>query len=105
MSASNVGRTGRARLFETFGGRCAYCLVADADHLDHVVPRSAGGSNGTLNQLPACTPCGTSKGNLSVADWVRALAAGQTAPSHGHIPPDYGFWEVSPRRPARAAVA
>lgn len=96
---------GRQRLYEAFGGRCAYCLTAESDHLDHVVPRAAGGSNGASNLVPACTPCGQSKGNLSVLDWVRALAAGETSPSSPNRVPDYGFWEVSPRpRPAPVAT-
>ncbi|WP_083749801.1 HNH endonuclease signature motif containing protein [Frankia sp. CcI49] len=54
---------------------CVYCRIRPADHLDHIVPISRGGANALANIAPACTPCGTSKGALTVAEWVTVLAA------------------------------
>ncbi len=75
----------RAEVFAAFRGRCAYCMTAPADHLDHVVPRAAGGTDSRFNLVAACTPCGLSKGSKSIAAWVRALAAAST-PEHTDAP-------------------
>lgn len=104
-SRCNASKEARRRLFDAFGGRCAYCLTADADHLDHVAPWSAGGGNGVMNMVPACTPCGESKGGLSIVDWVRALVAGQTEAPNPNRLPDYAeFRETSPRLRAAAGL-
>jgi len=76
----------RRHLFEVYGHTCAYCLTAPADHLDHLVPRAAGGTNSRFNLVPACTPCGQSKGALSVAEWVARLAAGAPTTGKGAVP-------------------
>lgn len=91
----------RRYLFETFGGTCGYCLTAPADHLDHLVPRAAGGTNSRFNLVPACTPCGQSKANRSVTDWVAALAAGRPTVGPDADPiPDY---PIRMPRPQHAA--
>lgn len=54
------------------GGKCAYC---DAEGLrlevEHIVPKSKGGSSRIGNLTMACRPCNQKKGNL----WSDALAA------------------------------
>ncbi|WP_307874335.1 hypothetical protein [Frankia sp. AgW1.1] len=39
------------------------------------MPRARGGSNALSNLTPCCTPCGQSKGDLTIADWVAVRAA------------------------------
>lgn len=51
------------------GVRCAYCNVATADTIDHVIPLIRGGTNREGNLLPACRPCNSSKGARTVAEW------------------------------------
>jgi 5-methylcytosine-specific restriction endonuclease McrA len=59
--------------------RCAYCrrqLVEGADRvedrptLDHVVPRSRGGTNRQRNLVLACPPCNGRKADLELAAWL-----------------------------------
>lgn len=52
-----------------WGYACCYC-DAPAEHLDHVVPLSAGGADVAHNVVPACEPCNLDKGARSLADWV-----------------------------------
>jgi len=56
-----------------FGGSCAYCGAtpyhSDAITLDHVVPKSKGGSNSFDNLLPCCTYCNGDKGSEDLWDW------------------------------------
>lgn len=61
-------RAVRRRLVERFGMRCAYCWIAlhhdrgPVPTVDHIVPRSAGGSNQFGNLALACSPCQREKG-------------------------------------------
>ncbi|MFJ8394374.1 HNH endonuclease [Streptomyces sp. NPDC094144] len=48
--------------------KCAYCN-ANAEHLDHVVPLSRGGSDVESNMVPACAKCNLSKGAKTLEEW------------------------------------
>jgi 5-methylcytosine-specific restriction endonuclease McrA len=49
------------------GHRCAYCGDEDVPlEVEHVVPRSRGGSNRVSNLVPACVPCNQAKDNAPV---------------------------------------
>ncbi len=62
----------RARLFEKQRRRCFYCgihlalthdMPGEYATLDHIKPRSLGGSNKQDNFVLACEPCNRTKGN------------------------------------------
>lgn len=53
--------------------RCNYCGVRLTRHgtnkptaatVDHIIPRSRGGSNGSENRIPCCLLCNRKKGSL-----------------------------------------
>src|SRR5579875_3675149 len=50
----------RRSVFVRDGHRCQYC-GASAENIDHVVPRSRGGSHSWDNVVAACRPCNTAK--------------------------------------------
>lgn len=54
--------------------RCVYCGHRDPDGttltLDHVVPRSIGGSNRVHNLVLCCARCNQSKGDLELHTWA-----------------------------------
>lgn len=57
---------------------CHYCgakLNFDAITLDHVKPRSKGGSNHISNLVPACHHCNSTRKNTDYGDFVRGIAA------------------------------
>ena len=61
----------RQYLYEKFGHRCVYCgNEPDAIELDHVVPRSKGGSDRVSNLVPSCHKCNQRKGNRSIEDFL-----------------------------------
>jgi hypothetical protein len=62
----------RTAIFARYGGACAYC-DSPAEHLDHVVPLSKGGTDTEDNVLPACAPCNLSKGALLIAEWAETF--------------------------------
>lgn len=53
----------RAEVLARNGGLCVICNRAPATTIDHVVPRSRGGSNEIGNWQGACYPCNQDKGN------------------------------------------
>jgi len=78
----------RAYLLLKYAYRCAYCGKTDVPfEIDHIRPRSRGGSNRISNLALACHVCNTTKGN-------------QTAHEFGH--PEV---EATARRPLRDAAA
>ncbi|MFG3200349.1 HNH endonuclease [Streptomyces sp. NPDC048208] len=52
--------------------KCAYCGNR-AEHLDHIVPLSRGGTDTESNILPACAPCNLSKGAKTLEEWSRTF--------------------------------
>jgi 5-methylcytosine-specific restriction endonuclease McrA len=50
---------------------CAYCGMGGVPlELDHVVPRSRGGSDRESNRVPACHRCNQQKGNQSIREFL-----------------------------------
>ena len=52
----------RARIMARDGGACQECGSTDRPHLDHIVPRSRGGSSEDSNLQILCANCNTKKG-------------------------------------------
>jgi 5-methylcytosine-specific restriction endonuclease McrA len=66
-----AGYERREYVFEKFGRHCVYCGAVDVPlNLDHVVPRSRGGSNRVSNLVPACIPCNTEKDAKPVEEFL-----------------------------------
>jgi 5-methylcytosine-specific restriction endonuclease McrA len=62
----------RAYVLEKFGRRCAYCRSVETPfELDHIYPRSRGGSNRVSNLALACHACNTSKGDRTAQEFGR----------------------------------
>jgi 5-methylcytosine-specific restriction endonuclease McrA len=59
------------RLLNRFQNACAYCneRFTEGYHIDHVLPVTAGGSNGVGNLVPACATCNVSKSNWFLSEW------------------------------------
>ncbi|MCW8839351.1 MAG: RNA-guided endonuclease IscB, partial [Gammaproteobacteria bacterium] len=56
--------------------QCAYCAGLSGDpvlELEHVLPRSRGGSNRIGNLVVACRDCNQVKNNRSAGEWAQAL--------------------------------
>ncbi len=69
----------RAYLLEKFQHRCAYCQRGEkVFELDHILPRSRGGSNRASNFALSCHACNAAKGNRTAIEFghpeVEALA-------------------------------
>ena len=49
------------------------CCVAEASHLDHIVPLKRGGSNLPLNFQILCPPCNISKKDKCPVEWANSI--------------------------------
>jgi Zn ribbon nucleic-acid-binding protein len=68
MTASSFSKQVRERVRRRAGNRCEYCLahqdhVFDILEIDHIVPRSAGGSDDEENLCLSCGLCNRYKGS------------------------------------------
>lgn len=71
----------RASVVRRWGGRCFYCgSDPGADlTLDHLVPRSRGGTDSLANLLPACKSCNAEKGSRTFEEYRDLVARRQPA--------------------------
>jgi 5-methylcytosine-specific restriction endonuclease McrA len=72
----------RRGVFTRDGWICQYC-GAPAENLDHVVPRSKGGSHSWDNVVAACRRCNSRKENRRPEDAGLHLARRPSAPADG----------------------
>ena len=54
-----------------WGGFCAYCRCNRATTLDHLKPKSRGGSSLRSNLIPACKACNHDKGSEHWLTWFQ----------------------------------
>ena len=72
LSKGSAKRQFRQDIRYSFGGLCAYCRVRRANTIDHLKPRTAGGSDLRSNLLPCCVECNHSKGSeLNWLEWFQ----------------------------------
>lgn len=60
----------RTYLLHKWEGQCAYCGKEGKLEVEHVQPRSQGGSNSMNNLVVACRPCNEKKGSRSLAEFL-----------------------------------
>ena len=82
---ARIGLNRRA-VFARDGHRCQYCGAA-AENIDHVVPRSKGGTHTWDNVVASCRPCNMRKEDHLLADTALTL---RRPPA----PPRAGSWVV-----------
>ena len=69
ITSSEAKRKWRQLIKEKWNYRCAYCGSEENLTLDHITPRSKGGSNRATNVLCACKECNNDKGHQIWSDW------------------------------------
>lgn len=66
----------REYLLHRHGHTCAYCAGGTDDpilEIEHVVPRSRGGSNRIGNLVISCKTCNQDKGNKTAGEWAASI--------------------------------
>ena len=62
----------REYLLEKFGRKCIYCGADNVPlNIDHVIPKSKGGSNRASNLVLACVQCNQKKGSRSIEEFLK----------------------------------
>jgi CRISPR/Cas system Type II protein with McrA/HNH and RuvC-like nuclease domain len=56
-------RVNRNRVFKRDGNQCVYCGTKKELTIDHVIPKSRGGTNEWTNLVTCCSKCNLKKGN------------------------------------------
>ena len=67
----------RPRIFKRDGYRCRYC-EAPATEVDHIKPRSRGGSSWASNLVASCEACNDVAGSADFGSFLRKRAAIRT---------------------------
>lgn len=63
----------RTQIFENSKGKCIYCgniTSYDVGSIEHIIPKSWGGTNSVTNLAWACAGCNKFRGNKSVASVI-----------------------------------
>lgn len=68
-TSSEAKRKWRQSIHEKWNHQCAYCGSKVNITLDHITPKSKGGSDKITNVLCACNNCNKSKGHQKWYDW------------------------------------
>lgn len=71
-----IPRAVRREIFERDGWRCHYCNSMEHLTVDHVVPRSRGGTDDASNLVAACRPCNTAKKDRHYEEFVHSRLVG-----------------------------
>ena len=71
----------RSFIFSRSNSKCVYC-GAKAEEVDHVVPRSNGGTNSTYNLVAACRSCNEKKSNLTLKAFGKLMGK-----NYSHLEP------------------
>ena len=62
----------RSFIFNRSNGKCVYC-GAKAIEIDHIVPRSSGGTNSTYNLVASCRVCNQRKSNKTLKEFGKIM--------------------------------
>lgn len=62
----------RSFIFNRSNGKCVYC-GAKATEIDHVVPRSSGGTNSVCNLVASCKSCNKKKSNKTLKEFGKIM--------------------------------
>ena len=69
LSSSEAKKLWRRKIKERWDYECAYCGSTKNLTIDHVVPRSKGGTDFTKNVVCCCHDCNQSKSHTPWEDW------------------------------------
>jgi 5-methylcytosine-specific restriction endonuclease McrA len=86
----------RREVFRRDHHACQYCGSTKRLTLDHVIPRSKGGTHTWNNVVAACEKCNSSKGDRLLHETGMVLRSKPKAPIHPAIAFAEQFWKEQP---------
>ena len=84
----------RKYIFSKTNGRCSYC-GAKAEEIDHVIPRSSGGTNSVHNLVASCRACNQMKSNLSLKDFGKLVGKDFSKLEPKKLPKDAAIVQIA----------
>ena len=87
-NSSKKSRGKRTTIWSETNGHCVYCnqsITHDLRTLDHILPKSKGGTKANCNLIPACKSCNNSRGtrfppsSLTHPEWFAYVQYKETA--------------------------
>ena len=72
MKRKHISSRVRQKIWEKYGGKCAYCgepIPFKGMHVDHLIPLARGGADSDDNYMPACSKCNHYKHTLTFDDF------------------------------------
>jgi 5-methylcytosine-specific restriction endonuclease McrA len=69
--SSDAKRMFRENIKARDGHKCVYCGSSENLTVDHVRPKSRGGTDTADNLVTACRPCNQAKGSMHVVDFMQ----------------------------------
>nr|WP_310482278.1 HNH endonuclease [Chamaesiphon sp. VAR_48_metabat_403] len=88
----------RRELLRRDGHRCQYCGSAKQLTIDHVIPRSKGGTHTWDNVTIACETCNHKKGDKYLNETAMVLKTKPKAPMHPTVAFAEQFWQSQESR-------
>jgi 5-methylcytosine-specific restriction endonuclease McrA len=89
----------RREVFRRDHHACQYCGSTKRLTLDHVIPRSKGGTHAWDNVVAACEKCNSAKGDRLLHETGMVLRSKPKAPIHPAIAFAEQFWKEQPTDP------
>jgi 5-methylcytosine-specific restriction endonuclease McrA len=86
----------RREVFRRDNHTCQYCGSTRRLTIDHVIPRSKGGTHTWDNVVTACEPCNSGKGDRLLHELGLVLKTKPKAPIHPAIAFAEQFWKEQP---------
>lgn len=95
VSQSPTRSTKRVEILNKNEGRCYYCetpLTLLSMTIDHLTPKSRGGTSEMDNLMPACQPCNHRKGDMTLTEFREIYECRrESVPVRRRT---YTFWDV-----------
>lgn len=82
MTIPHISKSTRQAVFQRDGFKCKYCGLGVNEHnaqIDHIVPRSKGGSDSLDNLATACRKCNVLKSDRDLIDFISTPLSQQVA--------------------------
>ena len=91
-----VPAVSRREVFRRDDHKCQYCGSSRKLTIDHVIPRSKGGSHTWDNVVAACAPCNHAKGDRLLKHTTMSLKATPKTPLNPVVAFAEQFWQSQP---------
>ena len=84
----------RSFIFSCSNGKCVYC-GAQAEEIDHIIPRSNGGTNSAYNLVASCRACNQMKSNLTLKAFGKLVGKDFSHLEHKKLPKDAAIVQLT----------